>query len=93
MKPTPEAQALGLMSKQWPWPRSVYAHILDRLMGAGAKVVVFDLLFPTPSEDDAVFQAALDRYADRVVIGSNFNSLSGSEPTGCRLDSHSRLRP
>ena len=33
---TPEAQALMEMSEHWPWPRSVYARILDRLIGAGA---------------------------------------------------------
>ena len=30
-----ERQALALMSQQWPWPRSVYALILDRLFAAG----------------------------------------------------------
>ena len=36
--------------------------------------MVFDLHFPTPSEHDALFRQALDRYADRVVIGSNFTT-------------------
>jgi len=71
---TPEGRALSMMSEHWPWPRSVHALILDRLMSAGAKVVVFDLLFATPSEHDEDFRAALDRHADRVVIGSNFTS-------------------
>ena len=62
------------MSQQWPWPRSVYALVLDRLFDAGAKAVVFDLHFPTPSDDDTLFRQALDRYADRVVIGSNFTT-------------------
>ena len=30
-----EARALRLMSKHWPWPREVYALLLDRLVGAG----------------------------------------------------------
>lgn len=81
---TPEARALTLMSEHWPWPRSVYALLLDRLMAAGARAVVFDLNFPTSSDDDALFRAALDRYADRVVIGSNFtSSLSNA---GGRID-------
>src|SRR5829696_5721010 len=53
---TPEGRALTLMSEQWPWPRSVYALLLDRLLSAGAKVVVFDLNFPTLSADDAEFR-------------------------------------
>src|SRR3712207_586451 len=41
-----EARALRSMSKVWPWPREVYAMVLERLVGAGAKVVLFDLTFP-----------------------------------------------
>ena len=69
---SPEGRALKMMSKPWPWPRSIYALILDRLVGAGAKVVAFDLTFPKPSEHDEDFRAALERHAGHVVIGSNF---------------------
>ena len=75
----PEARALRLMSQRWPWPREVYAHVLERLVNAGAKVVVFDLTFPTATEGDAPFRLALDRYNDRVVIGSNFLSAPSRE--------------
>ena len=71
-----EAHALKLMSKRWPWSREVYGLVLERLVKAGAKVVLFDLTFPTPSEGDAPFRIALDRYKDRVVIGSNFVSTT-----------------
>ncbi|MEO6787003.1 MAG: adenylate/guanylate cyclase domain-containing protein [Chthoniobacteraceae bacterium] len=65
---------LRLMSQGFPWPRTVYPLILDRLFEAGAKVVVIDLLFVSPRDDDGAFRAALDKYRDRVVIGSNFDS-------------------
>ncbi|MDP9099648.1 MAG: CHASE2 domain-containing protein, partial [Verrucomicrobiota bacterium] len=71
---SPEARALGLMSKRWPWPREIYGLILERLVGAGAKVVVFDLTFPTATDADAPFRLALEKYKDHVVIGSNFLS-------------------
>jgi adenylate cyclase len=74
-----EAHGLRLMSRGWPWPREVYASVLDRLVHAGAKVVVFDLTFPTSTEDDAPFRAALEQYKDRVVIGSNFISAPSRE--------------
>jgi len=46
----PESRrALEIMSKGWPWNREVYALILERLVGAGAKVVAFDCLFPQPA--------------------------------------------
>jgi adenylate cyclase len=67
-----EARALRGMSKRWPWPREVHALILERLMQAGAKVVMFDLLFPTASDNDEPFRLALEKYRDHVVIGSNF---------------------
>jgi adenylate cyclase len=45
----------------WPWPRDVYEPIVLFLKEAGAKAVVFDLLFVDPSRlshEDAVFAAA-----------------------------------
>ncbi|HEV3410591.1 MAG TPA: adenylate/guanylate cyclase domain-containing protein [Chthoniobacterales bacterium] len=71
-----EARGLRGMSKLWPWPREVYALVLERLVEAGAKVVMFDLTFPTPTAGDEPFRLALDKYRDRVVIGSNFVSAT-----------------
>jgi Osmosensitive K+ channel histidine kinase len=48
--------------------------ILDRLVGAGAKVVVFDCLFPTSAPGDDAFRSALERFRPQAVIGSNFVS-------------------
>ena len=74
-------RALEIMTKGWPWDREVYALILDRLIGAGAKVVAFDCLFPTPASGDDAFRAALDRYNQQVVIGSNFVSPDNIDRT------------
>ena len=67
-----DGRALRLISKGFPWSREVYALVLRKLVDAGAKVVIFDLNFPTPTANDAVFHAALDHYSDHVIIGSNF---------------------
>jgi CHASE2 domain-containing sensor protein/signal transduction histidine kinase len=40
----PSLAALGA----WPWPLSVHAALLDRLTGAGARGVAFDILFMEP---------------------------------------------
>ena len=64
--------ALREMATSFPWPRDIYAMIIERLMQAGAKVVVFDMLFPSERDGDAQLKAALDKYGDHVVIGSNF---------------------
>jgi adenylate cyclase len=60
----------------WPWPREVYAMVIDRLVAAGARVIVFDMLFPTERQGDEEFRAALDRHRDKVVIGANFVDAS-----------------
>lgn len=49
----------------WPWPREVYAPILDFCARGGARTVAFDVLFTEPSvygvEDDAALGAAMAR--------------------------------
>ncbi len=67
-----EDRALRSMAKLWPWPREVYGLVLERLIEAGAKVVIFDLTFPTPTTGDEPLRLALEKYRDHVVIGSNF---------------------
>ncbi len=47
----------------WPWPRQLYAHIIDYCKQAGAKAVIFDLLFTEassygPEDDNRLAQTA-----------------------------------
>jgi len=67
-------RALEMMTKPWPWDREVYALILERLIGAGARVVAIDCLFPASATGDEAFRVALDRFKSQVVIGSTFVS-------------------
>ena len=65
--------ALRLMHEgkgQWNWSREVQALVLDRLVAAGAKLVIFDMVFSNPNTGDEAFRAALDRHRDHVVIAS-----------------------
>jgi two-component sensor histidine kinase/CHASE2 domain-containing sensor protein len=64
-------RALQLMVHEWPWPREIYALILDRLTAAGARAVAFDLTFPKPSANDDAFRESLARHRDRVVVAGN----------------------
>ena len=66
--------ALKKLSAGWPLSRDFYPLLIDRLAAAGAKAIVFDLLFPSPRDTDPAFRVALDRYRDRVVIGMNFSN-------------------
>src|SRR5437879_1747589 len=71
-------RALQLLTERpFPWQREVWALLLDRLFGAGARLVVFDLLFNPPNDDDPAFHAALDCYHDKVVLGANFDMENG----------------
>ena len=63
--------ALQKMQGGYPFPRDVYPLIIERLAKAGAKVIAFDILFPSEKETDAPFREALEKYADKVVIGAN----------------------
>jgi len=78
------SEALQLMQKSFPWDRKVYALLIDKLMAAGARTVVFDLLFITPGQGNDALAAALRRYPDRVVIGSAFQ-LENPESIDRRL--------
>lgn len=69
-----ESRALMLMAAGWPWSREVYALLADRLIHAGARAVVFDLLFPKSANGDEAFQAAFARFPDKLIVGSNFVS-------------------
>lgn len=73
-----DARALRLMSKGFPWSREIYGLVLDKIVQAGARVVIFDLNFPNRTEKDDLFRAALDRYSDHVVVGSNFDLVERS---------------
>jgi len=82
---TPEelanSRAFQLMTaRPFPWSREVWALLLDRLFGAGARLVIFDLMFNPPNDGDPAFHAALDRYHDKVVLGANFDMQNADQP-------------
>lgn len=64
----------------WPWPRSMYGAVLDLLSAAGARAVVFDILFtsvsPYGAGEDAEFGGAVKRASARgvkVLFASEFS--------------------
>ncbi len=66
-----EYHALTLMTAPWPWSREVHALLCERLLTAGARAVVFDVVFERPGPGDEAFQGVLRRFPDRIVLGSN----------------------
>ncbi len=73
-------RAFQLMTERpFPWSREVWALLLDRLFSAGARVVMFDMIFNHPGDGDAAFHDALERYRDRVVLGANFDMQNAGQ--------------
>ncbi len=70
---------LQLMQRPWPWDRRVYAAVLDKLMDAGAGVVMFDFVFASEDAGDDEFARALAKYRGRVVIGEMLQDEQGPE--------------
>jgi adenylate cyclase len=57
---------------RWPWARNVHAQLVDWLTKAGAKAIVFDVLFLEPDKDKPWADARLGESAaksGRVVFG------------------------
>jgi adenylate cyclase len=69
----PSFQELGLA---WPWPRRLHGALVDRLAAAGARVVVFDVVFaePTTESDDGHFAAAIQR-AGNVILAADLETV------------------
>ncbi len=66
---------LKRMKQPPPWPRDVFAAILDRLENAGARVVGFDYMLKGEKPEDSTLRASLDKWRDRVVLGSQIDDV------------------
>ncbi len=62
--------ALAAMAAEFPWSRLVYAEAIEKILAAGAKVVVLDAHFPLPGAGDEKLRATLAAHPGRVVIAS-----------------------
>ena len=65
---------------EWPWPREVYAPILDFCRRGGAKAIAFDVIFSEPSErldQDAALGEAIrltPSFVGTVFVGNETGS-------------------
>lgn len=70
------SRPLQLMNEVFPWSREVYAHVIERLVDAGAETVVIDLMFPAQSgshaEGDEVLHRCLEKYRKHVIVAADF---------------------
>ena len=70
--------ALTMMAQEFPWSRAVYAAVIEKVLGAGARVLVLDVHFPLPGQGDEKLRSALREHRDRVVIASVFEDTEAS---------------
>ncbi len=74
--PPPELLIIGIdeasfqeLRRSWPWPRHFHAALVRELSEAGARLIIFDVLFadPTNPEEDQAFAEAV-RQAGNVIL-------------------------
>lgn len=63
--------------QQWPWQRTAYAISIERLMQAGARAVVLDVVLDANSSygaaDDERLRQVLQKYAGRVTLAAKYS--------------------
>ena len=58
----------------WPWPRNLHADFINAASRAGAKVIVFDIVFDAESEADPVFANAI-KAQGKVVLAAERSAI------------------
>ncbi len=89
VQPGPETVIAAIDEKsinrlgRFPWPRSTWGRVVDRLTEEGAKVIVFDVFFSEPETvaSDDLFQKAIMR-SGRVVLPMVFDLQGGYVESG-----------
>lgn len=89
MSPSPDIAIIAIDDQsiaelgRFPWTRTEYAKLIDRLSAAGAKAVLFDAFFPEheSSKADQAFAAAAKR-AGNVTLATSFNFDQNFNITG-----------
>jgi adenylate cyclase len=76
---------LGALRERFPWSRRVWAALIERLGNAGAQAIVLDLVFGAENDGDVELRAALEKFGDRVVIGSNLSPVETDRGTLSQL--------
>ena len=59
---------------QWPWPRFIHAKLVNSLNNAGAKEIIFDVVFAEASndKDDLAFANAISMHPSVVLASDHY---------------------
>jgi diguanylate cyclase (GGDEF)-like protein len=66
----------------WPWPRSIYANLLEKLSGVGVNDIFIDIDFSTPSSqtEDTALAEGLAKAGGGVILPVFGQRLSAGDP-------------
>jgi len=70
---------LRALSQPWPWDRRVFASVVEKLHAAGARAIVFDIVFRAETDGDAAFAETLGRSDIPVVLAKHYSTESTME--------------
>ena len=67
------------LRRQWPFPRSLHASVIDRLAADGARAIAYDVQFtePTDRRDDLALYEAISHSKSPVVLATTEVDASG----------------
>ena len=70
------------LDRRWPFPRTLHADVIDRLDGAGAALIAYDVQFSEQSddrdEDDALIEAIARTEGKVVLAATEFEEQTGA---------------
>jgi adenylate cyclase len=75
------SRALQLMKKGYPWSREVYALAGQKVLDAGAKLVIFDQLYLGPNPGDEAFAAFLKKNPGKFAVAGQLEKDVFLQPT------------
>lgn len=76
--------ALQLMRGGYPWSREVYALLSEKLLAAGARMVIFDLLLNSPRAGDDALAGTLRRHPGKIILASHIEFVEASDHYGTK---------
>lgn len=74
-----ENEALAAMGQPWPWDRRIFAALVERLQGTGARAIVFDIVFKSQTAGDSEFAKALQGSEVPVVLAKLYTPEQSGE--------------
>jgi adenylate cyclase len=64
-----------MAERSHPWNRATWAALTDQLLLAGARRVVFDMIFAEPNPGDDAFRQVIEKHPGKVVLGFTVQSV------------------